>query len=731
MRKGKILFCIASLSLAVCMAVGLSACTVTVHEHTWEETSTSATCDKEGETTFTCTECGATETVPAAATGHSYCAESTTATCTEKGKITYTCSKCGDSYDEATDALGHSYTATSTSATCTAKGKITYTCSRCGDSYEEETDALGHNYEVTSSTVTCTAAGTVTYTCSRCGDTHTDTVAEALGHDWAEDVDNETATCTEAGTLVYKCSRCNETYTETVNQPLGHDYVFEDKDIPCSGTVSIKGVCSRCGDETSITTDGTGHNYVLKSTIEATCTESGYETYACTRCSEGTLLHSYTVVTGEAKGHTWSDWSVTDTAEDGTVTKTRTCSACNKEEVEYVTGSGEKQTILSVWDGETLDYSAVLEALESESDDNNKTITISTAEELAGFASFVDGNYISQKSLDTTLADYTITIADNVNIDLDNKNWTPIGNENGTSIKFSGTFDGNGSTIYNLKCVESDGEIAGLFGYICNATIKNVTIENAEVSAAAAVGVIVGSADDAYANDSTISNCIVKGDIKVSGGAEVGGILGLGVGTTITACSVEASDGSYIKGEYYDSTNDGGTVGGIVGSIMIGKNDTSTSRISDVAVKKISISGSYNVGGIVGMVFDARSSTTYSYPITSEDTVNSSTGNVIENCTISLIPYTGSNSNDLSGNQSIGAVIGVSMYGATIEYVTVTNVTVEYYKTASVNSTDTSDSAAGYYGYAVMGSILSTYAINVSNCSGSVTLTQISDSVSA
>ena len=51
--------------------------------------------------------------------------------------------------------------------------------------------------------------------------------------------------------------------------------------------------------------------------------------------------------------------------------------------------------------------------------------------------------------------------------------WTPIGSESDYNF-FSGTFDGAGHTVSGLNV--SGSEYAGLFGYICDATVKDLTV---------------------------------------------------------------------------------------------------------------------------------------------------------------------------------------------------------------------------------------------------------------
>ena len=80
------------------------------------------------------------------------------------------------------------------------------------------------------------------------------------------------------------------------------------------------------------------------------------------------------------------------------------------------------------------------------------------------------------------------------------KPWTPIG-ENRT-FRFGGIVDGNGKTIRGLNVDTGEEQYAGLFGYIDNATITNLTVEVEQVRGKGYVGGLVG-----YAKDSTITGC--------------------------------------------------------------------------------------------------------------------------------------------------------------------------------------------------------------------------------
>lgn len=124
-------------------------------------------------------------------------------------------------------------------------------------------------------------------------------------------------------------------------------------------------------------------------------------------------------------------------------------------------------------------------------------------------------------------------------------NWTPIGQTGAT--QFMGTFDGHGYTIKNLNIntTSQTGKnySTGLFGWLNNATVKNLTIDGANVKGNHNVGVIAGYMEAAGC---TISNCHVK-NATVFGnhanddacGDKVGVIAGFAAnaGTVVENCS--------------------------------------------------------------------------------------------------------------------------------------------------------------------------------------------------
>lgn len=82
------------------------------------------------------------------------------------------------------------------------------------------------------------------------------------------------------------------------------------------------------------------------------------------------------------------------------------------------------------------------------------------------------------------------TVKLTADIDLQNEEWTPIGN---IDAIFQGTFDGQGHTISNLYINMPTKSNVGFFGYTTQGEIKNLTIENANVTGYLEVGAVAGT----------------------------------------------------------------------------------------------------------------------------------------------------------------------------------------------------------------------------------------------
>lgn len=196
---------------------------------------------------------------------------------------------------------------------------------------------------------------------------------------------------------------------------------------------------------------------------------------------------------------------------------------------------------------------------------------------------------------------------------------------------FTGSFDGNGHTISNLKLTSennTDMHNAGLFATVHGATaiVKNLTLENFDISgsfetAGALAGKVYGTvsqvkvkngsvATDASAakvgalvgelvKDSLVTKSYAEG-VKVAGNgenSEVGGLVGLNTLSSITAVY---TNGVTVEGK--------GTLGGLVGSMEIGtgstNNDFGTIRQSYAYTESLEEGFKAFVGKIFTKEFD-------------------------------------------------------------------------------------------------------------------------------
>lgn len=180
------------------------------------------------------------------------------------------------------------------------------------------------------------------------------------------------------------------------------------------------------------------------------------------------------------------------------------------------------------------------------------------------------------------------TVKLTASIDLSNggtEEWTPIG-KNGAP--FQGTFDGQGNTVSNLYINTPTQSDVGFFGFTQSGEIKNLTIENANVTGYLDVGAVAGTP---YTSEYT--NITLTGDVKIQGFSYVGGMFGKNVYADLTNLTINAAEGSYVKAESGAYRT---YVGGVIG--FMGEGNTIVKNVTS----NINVSGSTcDVGGITGI----------------------------------------------------------------------------------------------------------------------------------
>lgn len=203
---------------------------------------------------------------------------------------------------------------------------------------------------------------------------------------------------------------------------------------------------------------------------------------------------------------------------------------------------------------------------------------IADASQLRWFAAQVNDN--SKNAICAQLTD---------DIDLESKEWTPIGKGSSYANTYKGTFDGNDHEIKNLYVTGTTSNHYGLFGVLgAGGTIRNLTVSGRVAitgsgSSYYGIGGIVGQLGGA----GTIENCTNRA--AVSGNFNTAGIVGRvgSSGGTIRACAN--------LGDISGSNS----VGGIVGYAYYG---VTASHCYNRGAVTASVS---KAGGIVGFMDDS------------------------------------------------------------------------------------------------------------------------------
>ena len=304
------------------------------------------------------------------------------------------------------------------------------------------------------------------------------------------------------------------------------------------------------------------------------------------------------------------------------------------------------------WDGVTTSPATVLAT----------TAMVDSPEELAWAAQQINSGEATFKSIILTK-----------DIDLNSKEWTPIGTK---EHPFTGRISGGGYTISNLS-ITSDGDYRGLIGYAQGADMNNdrvsvnhLTLEGVIDVTGNYVGALFGYVEEFRIDNCTIhvkmtvdGNCVggvagqMKrgyldsttnlGDIvgKKSSGSKTGGLVGYAYNVSITECLNRG-----------DVTGAGQT-GGIAGQLNSAKSSLygNVSRSSN----KGDVSGTSDVGGIVGSA-----------------TLQGTGSNVVL-----------SNLGDVTGQNQVGGIVGAFSGGTYGSLVSIYNV-------GKVTDTGTGDSGA-------------------------------------
>ena len=239
--------------------------------------------------------------------------------------------------------------------------------------------------------------------------------------------------------------------------------------------------------------------------------------------------------------------------------------------------------------------------------DTDTEFTLTNPQQLAGLAELVDGG--------NTFEGKTIKL--DVDVDLSEENWNPIG-DNSTDKAFTGVFDGQNHTIKGAHitgdhcfngAVYGSKEGWGLFSVVDDgASIKNLKVDGATFGSYTVIsGTIAG-----YAKDTTFENIEIT-NTKIAGyNWYTGGVVGWAEGEC-TFKDVNL-DKTVAVGTLWDShgQNAGGIAGGVSASAKITIEDCNIACVMDV-INDVTSNYKWYIYRVAGMIIGNTNTTEEKY----------------------------------------------------------------------------------------------------------------------
>lgn len=266
---------------------------------------------------------------------------------------------------------------------------------------------------------------------------------------------------------------------------------------------------------------------------------------------------------------------------------------------------------------------------------------------------YLDDHYVLTADLD--FSDYAYSD--------DNLGWLPIGhdrdidNDRLQGEKFTGTFNGKGHVIRNLRInrLNEGGvgrEYVGLFGYVENSRIDSLGMEAVDIKGKEYVGGLIG-----YNLLCPVRKCYVTG--KVAGDAYVGGLIGYnisaiedsyaaaevsGIGRHASINGIGGLTGVHTGDTIRDSHAAGPVTVGSVGFMVGGM----------IGVNRIGLSGSNIVGGFIENSYATGKVTA---------TLSDNVGGLIGSSTNFTVISKSYASGEVEGDERVGGLVGELFYG--------------------------------------------------------------------
>lgn len=260
--------------------------------------------------------------------------------------------------------------------------------------------------------------------------------------------------------------------------------------------------------------------------------------------------------------------------------------------------------------------------------------------------------------------------------------WSPIAS---ASTPFSGTFDGNGKSIYNLRINTNDSnKNYGLFDTVSNGKVNNLRLSDGSVTYIGGSTPSVGALAGKVLGGSLIDN--VQSTLSVTGHNNVGGLVG----------SLEGSDADHLA-VIQNSSSDGNVIATASAGGLIG--DARYFSITDSRATG-AVEAEYYVGGLVGYASNGGiNSSRATGPVVSEEEAGGLVGTAV-GMSITDSYATGDVTSD-AGGYLMGGLVGLAESDTTI---------TGSYATGNVSVSGSAGKVGGLVGYAASTSIAQSYA---------------------
>ena len=236
-------------------------------------------------------------------------------------------------------------------------------------------------------------------------------------------------------------------------------------------------------------------------------------------------------------------------------------------------------------------------------------------------------------------------------IDLENDPWTPLNYDDGFVRGLD--LEGNGHTIFNLT--STNAQAYPSFVGVVNGSVKNLVFDGATITGGDNVaGVLAGYVGSGTAIFGNISGITVKNSTVSGTKQRLGGIAGYvkNISETIDDC--------HVINTTVESAAD--RVGGLFGQV------DKTFTVLNCSAENVTVSGSINIGGLVGVGYGNFTDCTSSGEITSSNTTSNADiglGGLVGYFENGAISHCSSSVNAIqeTNGRDIGGLIGKMLVG--------------------------------------------------------------------